>query len=411
MSTIHTGSKFPPRYGSMDDWQKAKAMVDDVERNAFARGVWFGVAVALLLVLIAVGATADEVSSVRDSDHEWYCETQTGVEISGHTRQDKAFQSCMNMALQDGATYIVRGGTYRVSASLDLPPVVEPPPIEPPPTEPPVEPPPEPPADDLPMVTFGPVTSITQYPNTISALAQDQFRWQLTFTLTQTSGIQGLASRDESGTSAPGHLSVWVDNGSLTLRHQDGGLGTDGIQFQLTAQTAILPGVQYVATVSVEKGVGTGLWLNGVMESSDTSAYGLSGNDLPLTLAGLCTRCDDAAVPAVGPDRPLDGEVSLAIYNDPLPMPDGTAMLNWTNPTEDEDGQALPAGIPDRISIYAVPGSGNATVSKSLVAHLDGESISYEVTGLPAGEACFVATAWNVSVQSADSNTVCKPVP
>jgi len=386
MGSIHTGSR-----PSHLDWQKAKSMVEDVERNAFARGVWFGVALALMLVLIAVGAVADEVSSIRDSSHEWYCETATGTMISGHTRQDKAFQSCMNRALQDGATYFVRGGTYRVSASLDLPPVVEPPPVEPPP---------EPPPDDSPLVTFGPVTSITQYPNTISALARDAFRWEITFTLNTSSGIQGLASRDENGTRTAGHLSIWVDNGTLIVRHQDDLLP----QVQLQATTAIVAGVAYVAVVSVEAGVGISIHLDGALEASDPNAFSLAGNDLPLTLGGLCTRCNDPNDATIGPDRPIDGTVSMAIYADPLGMPDGSVMLNWINPTEDEDGDALPAGIPDRISIYREQ-------PRELVTHLDGEAIAYEVTRLTPGEHCFVATAWNSTVQSADSNTSCKSVP
>jgi hypothetical protein len=81
----------------------------------------------------------------------------------------------------------------------------------------------------------------------------------------------------------------------------------------------------------------------------------------------------------------------------------GDVMLNWINPTEDEDGEPLEVGVPDRISVYR-------SSPRGLVANLDGESIAYEVSPLGGGEHCFVVTAWNVNSQSVDSNEVCKVV-
>jgi hypothetical protein len=132
-------------------------------------------------------------------------------------------------------------------------------------------------------------------------------------------------------------------------------------------------------------------------------AYGLTGNDLPLTLAGLCTKCNDPNDPTIGPDRPADGEVAMAIYADPLPLPDGTAMLNWTLPTEDVDNQPLPEGVPTDIAIYGLN-------PRQQIAKLDGEATAYEVIGLAPGEHCFVATAWNGALESADSNTACRTI-
>ena len=365
------------------------------KRQATIRG-WVSALLSLvvgaLLVLLVVPANAAEVSSVRSSQHEWQCEDSAGTKISGHTRQDKAFQSCMNQALATGQTYFVRGGTFRVTASGSTVSPPEPPdPVPPPDPEPPVP-------GESPQVTFGPASSIIQFPNTISALAQDAVRWQLTFTMNSTTGIQGLASRDENGQRDPGHLSIWVDNGTLTVRHQ----GTSQ-SVQIEATTLIQAGVEYVAIISVEAGVGIGIQLDGVLEAQAVEAWGLAGNDLPLTLAGLCSRCNDPLDATRGPDRPIDGSVALAIYDLPLVLPAPVAvMLNWINPTEDEDGQALPAGIPSRISIYRTSGG------RSLVSHLDGESTAYEVTGLALGNHCFTATAWNINSQSLDSNEVCK---
>jgi hypothetical protein len=346
-----------------------------------------------------------QVSSIRDSQYEWMCETQSGSLISGHTRQDKAFQSCINLALADGLTYIVRGGTYRVKATGTTPPVE--PPVEPCewdatiPADDPlcVEPPVEPPVDP---VTFGPATSIIVYPATISALKQDPTRWEITFTLNSVGTIQGLASRDQYGTNDAGHLSVWVDEiGRITARNQ----GLDGqVQTALVSQTVVVPGVEYVVDVNVSEAEGFSLYVNGQGEDSALTAYGSQNNDLPMVLAGRCTLC--TADGSVGPDRPIDGVVAMTIHPESLPLPGqpvATVMLNWENPTEDTNDDPLPDGIPDRITIYTV-----GAVGQSLVADLDGESIAYEVTGLLEGEHCFVARAWWDQRASDNSNTVCK---
>jgi hypothetical protein len=351
----------------------------------------------LLLPFTAKMTKADEYwNSIRDSQYEWTCEEADGTVLSGHTRQDKASVACANRTLTDGVVRYVRSGVYRIVRLKD--PATTPPPTEPP-VEPPVEPPTEPPVEpgETPQVTFGPTSTLIQFPSSISALRQDAFRWEITFTLNTVGGWHGLASRDESGTADPGHLSVWVQDGALVARHQGIDVGET-----ITAATPILAGVEYTAVVSVEAGVGFALWLDSNLEGMATQAWGTLGNDLPLVVAGLCTRCEADAVPPVVADRPADGIVRLAIYDLPLDFPQASSVeLNWTLPTEDTEGDPLPPGIPDRISVYKQPGQG-------LVTHLDGESITYEVTGLLPGEHCFTATAWNKTAQSENSNTACK---
>jgi len=160
-----------------------------------------------------------------------------------------------------------------------------------------------------PQVTFGPVGSITQF--TDAALAQDEFRWEITFTLNTVAGIQGLASRDESGQDDSGHLSVWIDNGELIVRHQD---IEEGQETQRLQVAGIVAATEYVAVVSIEQGVGMQLLLDGQLIDSTTIAFGIAGNDLPLTLGGRCWGCNDVT----GPTDEIDGTVSLAIYNDPI---------------------------------------------------------------------------------------------
>jgi len=355
--------------------------------------------VVLAVVAIALGALAQaaEVESIRDSQYEWECQDAQENTISGHTRQDKAFQSCYNQALATGSLFYVVGGRFRVTASGATSP----------PPEPPPDPTPEPdpgPNPETPQVTFGPVTAITQYPNTISALKQDAFRWEITFTLNSTAGIHGLASRDESGTTDEGHLSLWVESGVLTLRHQSGSPGA--VDAKILGTTPIVAGTEYVATVSVDVAAGTGLFLDGALEGSDPQAWGTTGNDLPLTVGGLCTSCKDTTTPPTGPNRPADGVVYMEIWDDPLLLPtaDASIELRWTNPTHNTDDTQLEPGELTAIRLYQTnPGA------RKQVAGVDPDQAAHEVTGLFAGVSyCFVATAVSINGASDDSNTACK---
>lgn len=359
----------------------------------------------ILFAMLAIGAVllgafalanAAEVESVRESQYEWTCEDADGNLVSGHTRQDKAFQSCYNAALATGETYYVRGGAFRVSATG----------TEAPPPEPPPDPiPPDPDPTPTPQVTFGPLSTLTEYPATIGALKQDRFRWEVTFTLNSVAGRIGLASRDQSGTTDPGHLSLWVENGVLILRHQDAcpNCGGSGEEVHIEATVPIVAGTEYHATVSINSNEGTALWLDGALEGSDPRSWGLTGNNLPLIVGGLCSSCK--ADGTVGPHNPIDGTVYMEIWDDALPLPQPTASLElrWTAPTLYETGDPIGPGELTAINLYQLsPGS------RQKVAGVDPDQAAHEVTGLYAGtEYCFAATAVAVE-ESADSNTVCR---
>lgn len=363
---------------------------------------------AVLLGAFAL-ANAAEVESVRDSQYEWTCEDANGTLVSGHTRQDKAFQSCYNAALSSGEVFYVRGGAFRVTATG----------LETPPPEPPVEPPPDPdppPVDPpaTPQVTFGPVSSLTEYPGTIGALKQNTFRWEVTFTLNALkAGRMGLASRDQSGTKQVGHLSLWVENDQLILRHQDAcvNCGGSGEEFRLTAGP-IAAGTEYVAVVSMSQSQGTALWLDGELIASDPRSWGLDQNSLPLIVGGLCSSCDPNATPPIGPSRGINGTVYMEIYDDALPLPEPTAslMLRWELPTHYEpippatEGNPLEPGALQAVTLYR---DGVKFVD------LDGDITSHEVTGLYAGQVyCFTGTVTTGNCcgtkESKHSNEVCR---
>jgi len=342
----------------------------------------------ILLVLLPLLALADEISITRVGQYDWHCADIAGTTLSGHTRQDKAIQACVNRSLADGLEYRVIPGEYRVQAEIG----------QQPPPEPPVEPPIDPPPTNQP-VTFGPVQALTEYPGSIAALAQDAFRWELTFALNNTAGIHGLASRDEYGTVDPGHLSVWVENGVLKVRHQSG--DPNGKSVVIVASTPITAGVEYQATVSIVVGAGMGLFLNGTLEATDPFAVGTAGNTLPLILGGLCWRCNDGVD---GPEYPIDGTVYLEIHDQPLTLPAPVALdLSWMPPTEYEDGTPIGPGELAGYNLYQTsPGD------RRLLVTLDAEDTAYEVTGLAPGVHCFVASAFTDEAESLDSNQACK---
>lgn len=274
---------------------------------------------------------------------------------------------------------------------------------------PPPPPPPPPPPDDGPLVTFGPVNSIVSYPNDISALKQDFFRWEITFTLNDTSGTQGLASRDESGATEAGHLSVWIANRFITMRHQDIKDGHASVRIQ--SLNTIVANREYKVIVSVDTDNGIGLFVDGVLQGSDPWAVGTTGNDLPLIVGGLCTTCKSLPDETVGPSRPIKGTVYMEIWDDPLPLPVpivGTATLGWTLPTENTDGTPLAPGDLTAINIYTVEGATGAAPTFLIAA--PGDSTTYIVDNLPAGEHCFRVTAAAGSAESNFSNTECKTV-
>lgn len=350
-----------------------------------------------LLLLIPLSAFSQEVSIVRDSQYEWTCETDQGEVISGHTRQDKAFQSCINASFSSSKRTIVRGGTFRVETTAPTTPPPDPGPDPIPPDPDPVPPDPEP----KPQVTFGPVTSLTEYPATIGALKQNTFRWEITFTLNSlpTTGRMGLASRDQSGTLQVGHLSLYVEpNGVLILRHQDAcpNCGGSGESFKLIATTAIQAGEEYTVVASMSSSQGTSLWVEGVMEAHDPRSWGLDKNNLPLIVGGLCTICKPNDVPPIGPRYPIDGTVFMAIYDDALPLPQlsGHVTLRWEMPTHyvPTEEQKL-AGLPgDPIKDGDIAKTSLFRDGQWFV-DIDPDVLSHEVTNLMVGqEYCFTGT-------------------
>lgn len=380
----------------------------------------------LLLLLPGAFAAGQSYESIRNSQHEWQCETQDGTKISGHTRHDKAEQSCVNTALQNpGEVYIVRGGTYRIVATNpfvgqdpdDIPdPVIDD--STDPGTSPgvdTVQPDPTPgPDPEGALVTFGPIDSIIQYPSNIAALAQDLFRWEITFTANnlisnvddedepQVDTRMGLASRDENGQAESGHLSIWIEDAGIAdhrimVRNQD--IKNAGQSIKLQSTTTIEPGIEYRVTVSVDEDNGLKLAINGEVEKSDPTAYGMANSTLPLTVGGLCSTCTADR----GPTLPFDGTIVMRIYDDPLPAPQLTSFeLMWTNPTERVDGAPLLPSEIMAINLYQTRPGG-----RNLIVTVDPDQSGYEVTGIEPGvEYCFVATAV-ANGESDDSNIAC----
>ena len=344
--------------------------------------VWF-----LCLASLSSVVLAQEVSSTRISKYEWECQDSGGNRISGHTRQDKAFQRCYNEALDNGENYRVVGGAYLVRASqpesaelvTPTPPVADAQPLE-----------------ETALISFGPEYSPTTYPPEISALSMVNVRWEITFTLSEVETMQGLVSRDEKGQRQGGHLTVWVEGGVIHVRNQDVAGGRPAIK--LTSATAIEQDTQYTATIIISDG-GLVLQVNGVTEDSSGIAYQLNRNNLPLIVGASCTLCNDSQ----GPHSPASGPVELEIYElEFVPTINRSLMLSWVGPTERVDGSELAA---DEIAAFILKKNGTE------IASVDGDAWQFEATNLDNGEHCFTVQAVDIhGLTSENSNVACKTI-
>ena len=322
-----------------------------------------------------------QVKFVRNSTSEWYVENQSGEVLSNHTRLDKAFQAAANRAIENGQIYIVRGGSYRVEADLpQVPPEV----IITAPDDDVQE------FDDVGEI-FGPVSSPTVY------AASEEFRarttrWQVIFSTDDPASRQGLVSRDESGQSQAGHLSVWIENQRLRLRNQP--LNRLGSSVQLTGTTPLESGQEYTANISISDS-GISLHIDGVLQETSTVAYTLDGNDLPLVVGGSCSRCSDGE----GVDSPINGSVSLEIFPDIIETPITSYELRWTHPVERIDNSALP--------IEEIAGTALWLYDKQ-IATVEGDVDGYEYVAVNSGEHCFsAATIDNFGQRSERSTPAC----
>ena len=109
----------------------------------------------LLLVFLAFIEAAyahDFPEPIRDTPYDWRCVAAEGALVSNHTRHDKAIVSCQKAAMASpGVMYYIEAGRYRIV--YDAPQIVDP--IEPDPVEPdPVEPDP---VEPDPVVSIPPV--------------------------------------------------------------------------------------------------------------------------------------------------------------------------------------------------------------------------------------------------------------
>ena len=245
-----------------------------------------------------------------------------------------------------------------------------------------------------PQVTFGPVTGIVRYPADISALKQDAARWEITYTIDSIppEGARfGLASRDESGQTEPGHLTVWInDQGKVWLRHQDIEGGHASVE--LISNIGSIVGREYKAVVSFDPATGIGLFVDGVLNDHDPWAAGLGGNDLGFVLGGSCSVCRSPDDPrgSRGPKDEIDGTVYMEIFDAPLALPEPiTLRLTWTNPVQFTDGTPIPPGVIQTIRIYHI-----SPDVRHFIAEIPGGNTSYVATHLVVESLnCFVVTA------------------
>ena len=384
---------------------------------------------ALLLLVVGGSVWAQIIPEpVEVEDNPWRCAVLDGPAISANTSMMASVYACQQAAAQDpGRVFAVSRMEFTVSVDATVPPPPPPPPApDPCPFDPPgagvpiddpscVQPPPPPPGDDTsvtlplesPLLALGPVSDLTVFPND-SLFAQAVFRWEVEFTANLVTGTQGLVSRDQNGQSDAGHLSVWLDNDVVVLRHQD--ISGGHASAELRSTTRVVAGQSYIITISVGP-TGIALFVGTNLEAWDPWSVGTAGNSLDLVLAGLCTRCQPDG--SFGPDRPLNGTAELRIYDsqaqwDPPAPITGDITLDWIYPTQRDDDSDLTMAEIMLISIYR-PGG---VFLRAVDPPLD----TYTFVDLIAGQYCYYATATAVDpgggdwLESRPSNSVCKVI-
>ncbi len=80
----------------------------------------------------------------------------------------------------------------------------------------------------------------------------------------------------------------------------------------------------------------------------------------------------------------------------------GTAMLTWVAPTQNTDGSAIVGAIHYRV----YKGTQGQVIKPQIASGLT--ALTYTVTGINGGTACFNVTAVVAGIVSAPSNEACK---
>ncbi len=314
-----------------------------------------------------------------------------------HDTETEALETCINrsMAAPD-AVFDVFGSRYRVtSTGTDQPCPFDP--SIPASSHECVEPEPEPPPE--PDFDYGPVTQPTRFESD-SRMARNSGVWRVVATTNALGERQGLVSRDQSGTTQPGHFTLRIEpDGRLYARNQ----GSDNASTILRSR-ALEANREYVIEVSFGFR-GMALFVDGAMADHDPQSFGTNGNQLPLWLGASCVSCTAASNNDNHKD-PLNGTVSLdiledeAVYDPPQPVTHSMTM-RWTHPSANTDGSAY-----TNPRLTQVSWSGSKSGSRN-VAHPTSRTT---IDGFETGDVVTaVARSCNDDgVCSADSNRVRK---
>lgn len=191
------------------------------------------------------------------------------------------------------------------------------------PTEPPPEPdpdlPPNPPTNFIvftpsaelpPLATYGPLSTAMAFASD-PIIAARSACWVIDFDVTNpVTGVnQVLVSRDLSGQTLPGHLSINISTtGQLRLRMQAGDSTIPAAGFD--SVDPITAGAHSAKACFGTQGLS--LELDSVLVGNDPAwQIGLDQNDLPLWLGGTCWASQE---PLCNPTSLLGGSVTLRIF-------------------------------------------------------------------------------------------------
>ena len=217
---------------------------------------------------------------------------------------------------------------------------------------------------------------------------------------------QGLWSRDANGYEGGGHLSVWVQNGSVNARIQD-----DSTSYQV--QWTIVPNAINQAAIEFGDDTGFKLHVNGALAMSDPYTGGTIGNINDIAVgASKQSYKPDGSTPEY--NNPFDGVVRVSEFYagrydfsgrwglPPLPPPAPVDSLNIEVANIDH-GQVEPLvnwnGEPTQVDYFSVRFT-PVPDAAYILRMVDGDTLDLHGTWLEA-TLPVVGAGWHVTCSGA----------
>ncbi|MEM7201301.1 MAG: LamG-like jellyroll fold domain-containing protein, partial [Planctomycetota bacterium] len=160
---------------------------------------------------------------------------------------------------------------------------------------------------------------------------------QMWFNAEDTSGTQGLFSKDSSGYDSGGHFSLYTEGDDLKLRIQ-----STSSSYTVTAANTISADTWHHVAVSFGDD-GLKLYLDGAEVATDSYTGGLQGNTEPITIGAGSWGSGNGT--SSGWSSPFEGKIDeVAIFDSQLSLSDVESIYNAGSGTATADADTVSGG-------------------------------------------------------------------